>query len=329
MRAAVAVVLLATAGPEAAHAILAKPAGMPDPSSPVAVVERPCPPEVTVPGPRCGTLSVPEDHDQPSGRRIDLSIAIVPAPKPHPGRAPLYVLSGGPGLPTVGTAGDLMAPGLKSWRHTEIVLVDRRGTGGSAPLRCPELERRSVLERMYPPELVTACRADLERNADLTRYSTTEAARDIDEVRAALGQEKIDLYGLSYGTQLAREVIWQSSDYRVREQMGAGALWSSRPPPPEFLAPPPLPQVPALFITGTMDGVTPPILKDEILRRWPNGAVVEMPHATHVYFTWSAAAECLDSIAIAFLEKGSVEGLHTSCTLRAAPPPFDLPGGGE
>jgi hypothetical protein len=54
---------------------------------------------------------------------------------------------------------------------------------------------------------------------------------------------------------------------------------------------------------------------------------MEMPHATHVYFTWDAAEECFDTIAQAFLERGSAEGLDASCMLRAGPPPFELPEG--
>jgi pimeloyl-ACP methyl ester carboxylesterase len=73
------------------------------------------------------------------------------------------------------------------WRRRDVVLVDRRGTGGSNGLPCAWDEMRSRLEQMHPPNAVADCRRTLEARADLTRYTTDAAADDLDEVRAALG----------------------------------------------------------------------------------------------------------------------------------------------
>ena len=84
--------------------------------------------------------------------------------------------------------------------------MDQRGTGKSHPLDCkfynPD-DPQSYLGYFFPLEDVRKCRAELEPKADLKLYTTTIAMDDIDEVRAALGYERINLFGGSYGTRAA------------------------------------------------------------------------------------------------------------------------------
>lgn len=163
---------------------------------------------------RCGTLEVPENWDEPGGRKISLNIVVAPAMK-STGRAPLFDLAGGPGLPSTGSAGFYLTDGAAYRAERDIVLVDQRGTGASSPLRCPELERGSPLARMYPPDDVRKCKVTLEQDHDLRQYTTLASIRDLDAVRAALGADKIDLFGLSYGTKFAQAYIREFPD-RVR-----------------------------------------------------------------------------------------------------------------
>ena len=90
--------------------------------------------------------------------------------------------------------------------HRDLVFVDQRGTGRSHPLDCkfynPD-DPQSYLGYFFPLEDVRKCRAELEPKADLKLYTTTIAMDDIDEVRAALGYERINLFGGSYGTRAA------------------------------------------------------------------------------------------------------------------------------
>ncbi|MBO0800950.1 MAG: alpha/beta fold hydrolase, partial [Blastocatellia bacterium] len=67
----------------------------------------------------------------------------------------------------------------------------------------------AYLSEVLPIERLRACVADLQKNADLTLYSTPAAMDDMDEVRAALGVEKINLYGGSYGTTAALSYLRQ------------------------------------------------------------------------------------------------------------------------
>jgi len=155
----------------------------------------------------CGTLYVRENRQLPSGREIPLNVVVLPALHPVPGAGPLFDLAGGPGA--AATAGAVFyaneVPGYRE--HRDVVLVDQRGTGASHPLRCDLTTDQpnpfGLLDEMYPPSAVAACRDGLLKEADLTRYTTLEAADDLDAVRAWLGYERINLVGLSYGTRAA------------------------------------------------------------------------------------------------------------------------------
>ena len=153
---------------------------------------------------RCGTLELPEDPATPAGKRIRLAVAVVPAISRAPRPDPLYLLAGGPGQGAreafVSVAGAFAAVR----RERDIVLVDQRGTGGSSRLDCDFPE--DDLDRPDPPpaeyrRLARECLANL--HGDPRFYTTSVAVRDLDAVRAALGHERIDLYGVSYGTRVA------------------------------------------------------------------------------------------------------------------------------
>ncbi len=170
---------------------------------------------------KCGSLEVPESWEQPDGRKISLKIVVVPAAKPT-GLAPLFDFAGGPGMAVTDGAAFYLTVGAANRATRDIVLVDQRGTGGSAPLRCAELEAASPLTRMYPVDRVRVCREALAKDHDLAQYTTLAAARDIDAVRAAIGAEKIDLFGLSYGTKLAQAYIREFPSH-VRSAVLAGS----------------------------------------------------------------------------------------------------------
>jgi pimeloyl-ACP methyl ester carboxylesterase len=87
-----------------------------------------------------------------------------------------------------------------------MLFVDQRGTGGSHPLDCKfydDADLQTYLGYFFPLEDVRKCREQLEPNSDLKQYITTIAADDMDELRAALGYERLNLFGGSYGTRAA------------------------------------------------------------------------------------------------------------------------------
>lgn len=148
----------------------------------------------------CGTLTVLEDPSNPDGRKLSLNIAVVPAIKRSPQPDPLFILAGGPGQAATEVFPSLYSTLFRIHEQREIVLVDQRGTGESNPLRCIDLDDES-LEEEQVISLLKECPGKLD--ADLRFYTTDIAMQDLDQVRAALGYDSINLYGVSYGTRAA------------------------------------------------------------------------------------------------------------------------------
>jgi len=165
---------------------------------------------------QCGKLPVFESRKTRSGRTLDLNVVVLPALDQEHKQEPLFDLAGGPGIASTGSA-NLYATDLKEYRrHRDVVLVDQRGTGDSNPLNCSHnVDPQYFLNEMYSVDYVRDCRHELERKADLTRYTTPIAMDDLDDVRAWLGYERINLFGLSYGTRAALVYMRQHPD-RVR-----------------------------------------------------------------------------------------------------------------
>lgn len=158
---------------------------------------------------RCGTYEVFEDRAANSGRTIKLKIVVLKALGKSPARDAIFTLHGGPGAAAtelVGLAqGGILEP---SRQDHDLVFADQRGTGGSGALMCDVGDNPQDLATFFgdilPRDKVRACRQKLQGIADLRLYTTPIAMDDLDDVRAALGYEKIDLFGLSYGTFAAQ-----------------------------------------------------------------------------------------------------------------------------
>jgi len=165
----------------------------------------------------CGKLTVFENRQRRAGRTIELNVVVLPALDPGQMEAPLFELAGGPGQAATGAARFYATEGKEYRRHRDVVLVDQRGTGGSNPLNAPATTKspQDYLVEMYPVDYVNRMRAALEPRADLTQYTTSIAMDDLDDVRAWLGYERINLIGISYGTRAALVYIRQHPD-RVR-----------------------------------------------------------------------------------------------------------------
>jgi pimeloyl-ACP methyl ester carboxylesterase len=152
---------------------------------------------------RCGTLRVPEDREHPQSGSIALRVAVVPALNRRSTEAPMFLLAGGPGQSAMQVYVALSSAFARVNRNHAIVLLDQRGTGNSSPQTCeyPE-EWQQPVDPM--PALRKATKECLAKLGQRVRFYTTSiAVRDLDEMRAALGYEQIDLYGASYGTRVA------------------------------------------------------------------------------------------------------------------------------
>lgn len=154
----------------------------------------------------CGSYEVFEDRAAKTGRKIAIKIVVFPATRPNKQSDPFFYIPGGPGSSATEDAPYVAQEFSKIREHRDLVFVDQRGTGGSNPLNCTLFKAgdpRSYFGYYFPLDDVSRCRKELEPKADLKLYTTTIAMDDLDEVRAGLGFEKINLLGGSYGTRAA------------------------------------------------------------------------------------------------------------------------------
>jgi pimeloyl-ACP methyl ester carboxylesterase len=151
----------------------------------------------------CGTWTVLEDPANAKGRRIDLYVAVVRARSKDRDRAPdpLFVLAGGPGQSAVDAYFAMQAGLERIGRRRDIVLLDQRGTGRSNRMQCDFGDEVGEYDPAKSAALVRACLAALPGDPRL--YTTSLAIDDLDAVRVALGYQRINLYGGSYGTRVA------------------------------------------------------------------------------------------------------------------------------
>jgi pimeloyl-ACP methyl ester carboxylesterase len=150
---------------------------------------------------RCGAVKVPLSRSDPALGTTKIAFAVRPrSDRRRPSLGTILAADGGPGYsstaaPFVRSVAAAMAPLL---RRRELVFVDERGTGLSEPIDCAPLQRGLVQEYIA----IGQCAAQLGERA--SAYTTAEAARDLDAVRAALGVGRAFYYGDSYGTLLGQ-----------------------------------------------------------------------------------------------------------------------------
>ena len=163
---------------------------------------RPCHLEGLAEEVRCGRFEVFEDRAINAGRRLSIQVAVLPALRRLVAPDPLFIFAGGPGQGARGL-GDTSARFFKRVRRArDIVLVDLRGTGGSAPLRCPEgADELAELTLEAMTTQIRECLAGID--ADVRHYTHEQALQDADEIRRALGYERLNLWGGSWGTRAA------------------------------------------------------------------------------------------------------------------------------
>ncbi|MGO1948185.1 MAG: alpha/beta fold hydrolase [Mycobacteriaceae bacterium] len=185
-------------------------------SPPVAAADEPsrditwedCPEQVTANNAECGRIDVPEHHGDPDGDTISIGFVRVPASNPDARRGTLFGNPGGPGGDGYGFFGYDGEDGLQ-WpdelrEEWDMVAVQPRGLTGSTPVDCDhEPEGWDPVRQQLEPAgyLKEACEMGTPGYTD--SVNTWETAEDWESVRAALGEERISILGLSYGTQIS------------------------------------------------------------------------------------------------------------------------------
>ncbi len=164
----------------------------------------------------CGFLHVPEDRSNPGGRTLNLWTVVVRARDPNPEPDPLFYIVGGPGAYATH---DSVVASTRTFldevnAKRDIVFMDQRGTADSHRLACEPMpaEVTSGTQQQIN-DWMKGCLASLD--GDPRFLTTAVAMRDLDAARAALGYEKINLYGISYGV-IAAQVYMRMFPERVR-----------------------------------------------------------------------------------------------------------------
>jgi pimeloyl-ACP methyl ester carboxylesterase len=166
----------------------------------------------------CGSVRRALDPARPGGVQIDVQFVVVPAMARRRLPDPVFLLAGGPGQSAIEAAPLLMPSFARLNNRRDIVFVDQRGTGRSAPLECTEARREPLSDASDPDHqvaLLARCRARLVTLPyvggpdGLRHYTTTVAMQDLDAVRRALGYERINVVGGSYGTRAGLEYLRQ------------------------------------------------------------------------------------------------------------------------
>lgn len=166
----------------------------------------------------CGTLTVPQDRARPDGATVTVPVARQRAQDPQSAMPPLLTLAGGPGgsglLTAVTAYRDL---GLNENR--DVIYLDQRGTLHATPfLPCPQVDAylRGASARPYTDPAtaagsnvaVGACGTQLRaQGVDLAAFDTLENAADLAALRLALNLPEWDVYGVSYGSDLALQYL--------------------------------------------------------------------------------------------------------------------------
>ena len=173
----------------------------------------------------CGTLIVPENRSAPNTRLIALPVIRVKAASDTPAE-PVFWIAGGPGHENIT---NYSMDGLTD--NHDFVMVGYRGVQGQVVLECPEVSQ-AISDRpgtILSPESITAytsgaaqCAERLESEGiDLAEYTITETIDDMEAARKALGYDKINLYGDSYGTRIEQIYVWRYPEILNRVIMGS------------------------------------------------------------------------------------------------------------
>jgi pimeloyl-ACP methyl ester carboxylesterase len=167
-----------------------------------------------------GEIEVPEDRDRPASRRIKLRFVRFAATTPRPG-SPIVYLAGGPGVSGIESARGARFPVFMALRAiADVIVLDQRGTGISeGKLDCAEPYAapfdRPLSRAAWAEALGRAARRCADqlagRGVALGGYDTLQSAADLDDLRRALGADRMTLWGTSYGTTLALAVLQRNA----------------------------------------------------------------------------------------------------------------------
>ncbi len=196
----------------------------------------------------CGTITVPENWSMPAGRQLEIAFAVLISPSLNPQPDPIVYLSGGPGESALSGISGYATVFEELRRDRNIILFDQRGTHFSSPLQCstyaldsyieqqaeeagteadessevpfgplPDADTLMAQARATVSEGVQRCFDELQQTGvDLSQYNSKASANDTVALMRALGVDRFNLYGISYGTRLALVIMRDHPESGVR-----------------------------------------------------------------------------------------------------------------
>lgn len=157
----------------------------------------------------CGVVQRALDPARPQGVQIDVHYLVLPALARRKLPDPVFFLAGGPGQSAIAVAPMVAGQLARLNNRRDLVFVDQRGTGASAPLMCadddPHTRLAQSLDMTRREQQTRSCLSQLQAlpYGDLRFFTTHLATQDLDAVRQSLGAARINLMGVSYGTRAA------------------------------------------------------------------------------------------------------------------------------
>lgn len=175
----------------------------------------------------CGYVTVPEQHDQPQGRTIQLGVVRTRSTSKTPAPDPLFVEQGGPGGTTIGVFVDQALPQFPELKallkSRDLIFMEERGTQYAKPfLSCPEVNARNIAVAKgetdpTDPGWIKACHDRFKaQGINPNAFNTRENAADVYFVAQTLGYPQFNFYGVSYGTLLGQYVMAQADKHPAK-----------------------------------------------------------------------------------------------------------------
>ena len=155
---------------------------------------------------QCAKWQQPLDRTDPDGTAIELFVAKLPSTAIDFAPDAFTIVNGGPGGSFIDLLVDLGQVISMFTRERDVIIIDQRGTGRSAPMTCESVTDNT--QEIDPSQTVALTQDCLNQLPFDPRYfSTSVAVEDLEALRKSLGYEQLSLYGVSYGTRVVMQYM--------------------------------------------------------------------------------------------------------------------------
>ncbi len=200
---------------------------------------------------------MPENWESPGAEEVTISYVILKSPSPSPFPDPVVYLEGGPGSSALAGLPLLQSTFADLRQYRDIILYDQRGTAFSSPLICPtEVQEQPIETPALIPDAAQGVDSDIdalvnnaksssgyrvavncapyfaEQGIDLSQYSTANSVQDLIALMDTLDYEAYNIYGISYGTNVALELFryYQENEEADLPVLRSGIIDGNVPP---------------------------------------------------------------------------------------------------